>query len=114
MPEHVHMLVNEPAHTSLDWAVQAIKLSVTVRRSERPFWQARYYDFNVWTTDKQVEKLRYLHRNPVVRGLVDSPEEWPWSSFHHYATGGVGTVEIESFWTGWRREHMSPSQVDHV
>jgi putative transposase len=31
------------------------------------------------------QKLRYLHRNPVKRGLVDSPEEWEWSSFRSYA-----------------------------
>jgi REP element-mobilizing transposase RayT len=43
-----------------------------------PFWQARFYDFNVWTTKNRVEKLRYMHRNPVKRGLVSSPEEWRW------------------------------------
>jgi putative transposase len=112
MPEHVHLLVNEPAQSTLDQAIKAIKLSVTLRRSERPFWQARYYDFNVFTEKKRVEKLRYMHRNPVVRGLVEKPEEWAWSSFRHYATGVERTVEIESFWTGWRREHGDvPSQV---
>jgi putative transposase len=112
MPERVHLLVNEPAQSTTDRAIKAIKLSVTLRRSERPFWQARYYDFNVFTEKKRVEKLRYMHRNPVVRGLVEKPEEWAWSSFRHYATGVERTVEIESFWTGWRREHGDvPSQV---
>jgi hypothetical protein len=32
-----------------------------VRRTERPFWQARYYDFNVFTQRKHVEKLKYMH-----------------------------------------------------
>jgi putative transposase len=119
MPEHVHLLVNEPGRPTLDQASKAIKLSVTLRRRERPFWQARYYDFNVFTEEKRVEKLRYMHRNPVVRGLVEKPEDWPttpatktcrwgsrsWSSFRHYKTGIEGTVEIESEWTGWRREH---------
>jgi hypothetical protein len=27
----------------------------------QPFWQARYYDFNVWSEQKRVEKLRYIH-----------------------------------------------------
>ncbi len=112
MPEHVHLLVNEPKRSTLDQAIKAIKPSVTLRRRERPFWQARYYDFNVFTEDKRVEKLHYMHRNPVVRGLVEKPEEWAWSSFRHYSTGLEGTVEIESFWTGWRREHGDiPSQV---
>jgi putative transposase len=112
MPEHVHLLVNEPEQSSLDRAIKAIKLSVALRQRERPFWQARYYDFNVFTEEKRVEKLRYIHRNPVVRGLVEKPEDWPWSSFRHYATGIEATVEIESFWTGWQREHgAAPSQV---
>ncbi len=70
----------------------------------QPFWQARYYDFNVWSEQKRVEKLRYIHRNPVKRGLVEHPEDWLWSSFHHYLTGEEGVVEIESHWTATRRE----------
>ena len=35
------------------------------------FWQARYYDFNVCSRELKIrEKLRYMHRNPVKRGLV--------------------------------------------
>lgn len=108
MPEHVHLLVSEPRLGALDRAIQAVKLSVTVRQSQRPFWQARYYDFNVWTADKQTEKLRYMHRNPVVRGLVRKPEEWKWSSYQHYATRLEGTVEIESFWAAARRKGELP------
>jgi REP-associated tyrosine transposase len=68
------------------------------------FWQKRYYDFNVLTAAKFVEKLRYLHRNPVTAGLCSLPEDWEWSSFRHYATGGKGRVEIESQWTARKRE----------
>jgi putative transposase len=105
MPEHVHLLVNEPQRGLLSRAVQALKLSVSMRRRERPFWQAHYYDFNVSSHEKFVEKLRYIHRNPVRRGLAAKPEDWKWSSFRHYQTGLRGTVEIESEWTarlrGW-------------
>jgi len=55
---------------------------------------------------KRIEKLRYMHRNPVKRGLVDKPEDWPWGSFRRYLTGQEGTVEIESEWTGRKRERM--------
>jgi putative transposase len=75
MPEHVHLLVNEPRQGLLSRAVQAIKLSVSMRSRERLFWQAHYYDFNVSAHAKFVEKLRYIHRNPVRRGLVAKPEE---------------------------------------
>lgn len=51
------------------------------------FWQVRYYDFPVWSEAKRIEKLRYIHRNPVRRGLVERPEDWEWSSFLQWATG---------------------------
>jgi putative transposase len=57
-------------------------------------WQPRFYDFNVWTEDKRIEKLRYMHRNPVTRGLVVEPEQWRWSSYRSYAFGEVGLVRI--------------------
>ncbi len=71
---------------------------------EDQFWQRRYYDFNVYNGEKRIEKLQYMHRNPVRRGPVTKPEEWPWSSFLRYATGKEGLVEIESQWTAMRRE----------
>jgi putative transposase len=109
MPEHVHLLVGEPETKALSRAVQSLKQSVARRlglRAGEPFWQARYYDFNVWSGRKRVEKLRYIHRNPVTRGLVKRPEDWPWSSYRHYATGVDGVVEIESEWTGFRRQWL--------
>jgi putative transposase len=104
MPEHVHLLLNEPNRSTLDIAVRALKTSVARKSQQRLFWLARYYDFNVFTYKKQIEKLKYLHRNPVARGLVDRPEDWRWSSFRHHLTGEVGTVEIESTWTAAKRE----------
>ena len=59
------------------------------------FWQKRYYDFNIRNYPQFVEKLRYIHRNPVKQGLCERPEEWEWSSFRHHATGAEGRVEIE-------------------
>ncbi len=103
MPEHIHMLVSEPERDLLSTAIQAIKQSVARRHGGR-FWQERYYDFNVWSTRKRIEKLRYLHRNPVRRGLVTSADQWEWSSFRHYMTGQRGVVEIESEITAARRE----------
>src|SRR5690348_14890359 len=56
MPEHVHLLVNEPRRAPLSKAIQAIKLSASMRSQERPFWQAHYYDFNISSHEKFVEK----------------------------------------------------------
>jgi putative transposase len=47
-------------------------------------WQRRFYDMNIWSEKKRLEKLNYMHGNPVQRRLVSSPEQWPWSSFRFY------------------------------
>jgi putative transposase len=110
MPEHVHLLTDEPARDTLAIFLQIFK-QLTSRElkpsGEKQLWQRRYYDFNVHSEEKRVEKIRYIHRNPVTRGLVTHPEEYRWSSFNHYATGEVGTVEIESEWTARRRERAA-------
>ncbi len=41
-----------------------------------------------------MEKLRYMHRNPVKRGLVTEPEQWRWSSFRDYLYGQTGKVRV--------------------
>ena len=118
MPEHVHLLVSEPQRETLSIAIQALKLGVVrgircsggvvaaAPRSRKTgetwgtqvhpdrFWMARFYDFNVFTERKRIEKLRYIHRNPVKRGLVSSPEQWRWSSFRWYAGGEAGPVRV--------------------
>jgi putative transposase len=114
MPEHVHLLLSEPPEKPLSLALKAIKLSVALQQKTRPLWQPRYYDFNVFTEKKRIEKLRYIHRNPVTRGLVAQPEDWPWSSYLHYATGAEGTVEIESPWTAARRDGYPTSGFSDV
>ena len=45
-----------------------------------------------------MEKLRYMHDNPVKRGLVESPEQWRWSSYRHYFYGEAGPVQVNVGW----------------
>ena len=110
MPEHVHLLVGEPERSTLAIALQMLKQNVARELGhagqQSRFWQRRYYDFNVWTEEKRLEKLKYIHRNPVTRGLVSRPEDWAWSSFRHWATGEESVVEIESQWTARKRDGM--------
>ncbi len=109
MPEHVHMLVSEPQVATLARAMQSLKQSVShtlALRADEPYWQERYYDFNVYSEKKYYEKLHYMHRNPVRRGLCANPEDWLWSSYRHYLTGEDGVVETESQWTARKREQL--------
>ena len=109
MPEHVHLLLSEPQRGTLADAIKSLKQGVSRRLigEAEHFWLKRYYDFNVRDYDQFLEKLRYIHRNPVKRGLCGSPEDWEWSSFRHYATGLEGYVELESKWTARKRERSA-------
>jgi putative transposase len=94
MPEHVHLLVSESRDKPLATAIQALKLSVSKLMTPRPFWLTRYYDFNVFSHNKLVEKLHYMHMNPVERGLVSAPESWPYSTYRHYTLNEPTPVQI--------------------
>ena len=116
MPEHVHLLLTEPEVGTPSTVMQVLKQrtarALLPRRKRRDprqrnlfeeeprraFWQARFYDFNVWTTKKRIEKLRYMHSNPVKRGLVESPEQWHWSSCRFYLLGEPGLVRVNEGW----------------
>ena len=110
MPEHVHFLLSEPKIGSLASTLRVLKgeTSKHLKADRKQFWQTRYYDFNVHSEKKRIEKLDYIHNNPIVRSLVEKPEDYPWSSFRHYATGETGRIEIESEWTARRRELAGP------
>src|SRR5229473_839587 len=129
MPEHLHLLLSEPRQDMssestaplkpkdglngppvlLSDVLQSLKQGVARRLigNAEHFWQKRYYDFNIRDYPQFVEKLRYIHRNPVKAGLCERPEDWEWSSFRHYATGCEGRVEIESERTGRKRERAA-------
>jgi putative transposase len=84
MAEHLRLPIKEPERGTLAEALQSLKQGVARQlslRAAEPFRQARYYDFNVWSEMKFVEKLRHIHRNPRGRGLVAPPQDWRWSSF---------------------------------
>ena len=48
--------------------------------------------------EEAVEKLRYMHRNPVKRGLVNLPEQWCWSSCRFYFLDEAGPVRVNEGW----------------
>jgi len=116
MPEHVHLLISEPKQGTPSNALHKLKLQVSRklrqrrgncsagqsglpseegREQPRAFWQARFYDFNVYSRGKMKEKLNYMHANPVIRKLVKHPSEWAWSSWAFYAREEEGPVRID-------------------
>ena len=119
MPEHIHLLISEPQKKNPSTVIRALKISFArrvlarARRRRNPsqaslfdhapqhVWQKRFrhsdYDFNVWTERKRIEKLRYMHRNPVKRGLVATPELWRRSTYRGYFLGEAGPVKVNDW-----------------
>jgi putative transposase len=118
MPDHIHLLISEPEQGTPSTVMQVLKqrfarqvlhkkgclaegvggvsFAFIAKGGQPHVWQRRFYDFNVWSERKRVEKLRYMHRNPVKDGLVLEPEHWEWSSYRSYAFPEEGRVEDQS------------------
>jgi putative transposase len=116
MPNHVHLLISEPKKCSPSSALQMLKQCVSRKMRAQQhvvplaeirmpvakhigdlpgFWQARFYDFNVYSHEKKNEKLEYMHANPVNRGLVRHPQDWPWSSWAFYFKSESGLITMD-------------------
>ena len=48
--------------------------------------------------DTLLEKLKYIHDNPVRRGLVEHPGEWRWSSYRYHEGGDESLIAMD--WDG--------------
>jgi putative transposase len=113
MPDHFHLLIKPEPADSTSLILQRLKdrtarriLAALRRHPENGWcrkmlgrfrlppsvhdeyhcrvWQRRFYPFNVYSERKRLEKLDYMHGNPVQRRLVSSPDQWPWSSWRFY------------------------------
>jgi putative transposase len=123
MPEHFHLLISPSKVHSPSNIVGSLKQRTpryiidSLKRFEEPWcrrilktialpetahdqstyrvWQSRFYDFNVWSESKRLEKLHYMHGNPVKRRLVENPSDWPWSSWRFYHLGDTSVLAMD-------------------
>lgn len=128
MPEHVHLLLRPPQAVPLDRILTFIKTSVMrrvlprwmelhapiLKRLARPdgthrFWlKGGGFDRNVRDERAFMKEVRYIHRNPVERGLVQSAEDWRSSSVRWWMGQRDGELPCDPppgdtrAWTNWR------------
>ena len=120
MQEHAHLLIQPPA---LDYDISAILKAtkqavarrakrfleeenlgwlkkLTVKSGSREvfrFWQAGPgYDRNIRDENELLEKIQYVHNNPVKNGLAATPEGWIWSSAGWYLDRRGGKITIDT------------------
>jgi len=119
MPEHVHPVLLPGDGVQISKILQAIKRPIT-RKAEHwlethspdflaeltdkqpngkithRFWQrGGGYDRNLRSIPDVYEKIEYIHANPVRRGLVENPEDWPWSSYNSWQTGTGYPIQLD-------------------
>ena len=116
MPNHMHIIWYVPANKGISNAVKHFKGSagrhvvahifektdfneslITQPNGKRALWQRGFYDFNLITEKKMVEKLEYVHNNPVRWGLVQSPGDWAYSSYRSWYDLPGSLFEVDRF-----------------
>lgn len=66
------------------------------RDSEFQLWQEGYHPKQIIGDDMLIQKIEYVHNNPIKRGYVDNPEDWRYSSAADYY-GQKGVIPITKF-----------------
>jgi len=64
-------------------------------RSRFKVWQDGFHPEAICSRRFFLQKLDYLHANPIRRGLVNDAGEWYYTSFITYETGQEGPLEID-------------------
>ena len=89
MPDHLHLIIHPLGKYDFSYIMKMIKGSFSrktnkISAKEGKIWQKGFYDEMITDSLRLIQKLEYLHNNPVKAGLVSSPEEYPYSSYNHY------------------------------
>jgi putative transposase len=107
LPDHMHCLWTLPEgdrNFPGRWKAIKTKFSkslheveyrspVRVRRGERGIWQRRYWEHTIRDDSDYAAHIDYIHFNPVKHGLVESPSDWPFSSFRRCVATGLYPTE---------------------
>jgi putative transposase len=85
MPNHFHAVITPLSPLALEKAVQFIKGGFSFRARKElglggEIWQTSFYDRRVRDSVEHAQFRHYIHMNPVRRGLIPAPEEFPYSS----------------------------------
>jgi REP element-mobilizing transposase RayT len=60
-------------------------------------WQEGAHPQAIRTDEMMMQKLEYLHNNPIKRGLVASPEHWRYSSAHEWLKGAEPVLRCDQW-----------------
>ena len=96
-PEHLHCIWRLPtgdADYSNRWRMLKSRFTKSLptsidtrkgrRKGERGIWQRRFWEHSIRDEQDLDRHIDYIHWNPVKHGLVETPEDWPFSTYHDW------------------------------
>ncbi|MBN1794261.1 MAG: transposase [Candidatus Omnitrophica bacterium] len=89
MPDHCHLAIHPFGRYTFSYIMKMIKGSFArrlnkSRDTQGTIWQRKFYEVCILTNFDLINRLEYMHNNPVKAGLVKTPEQYPYSSYNHY------------------------------
>ena len=101
LPDHMHCIWTLPdsdsdysgrwreIKKSFSKSLSKTEYHTKLRRNERGIWQHRFWEHTIRDELDYQRHMDYLHYNPVKHGLVDTVQEWQFSTFHYLVEQGV-------------------------
>jgi REP element-mobilizing transposase RayT len=78
---------------------------------EHQVWQHDNHPIELYSEKVTIQKLRYIHANPIRAQLVQKPEDWVYSSASNYAEGH-GIYDVNLLWSSFEEDGWFFGDVD--
>lgn len=109
LPDHFHLLFHAEMETAVTKILHSIKRNFTLNYKKAKgisgsvsLWQKRFWDHVIRDERDYLNHLHYIHYNPVKHGLVNKPEDYPYTSYNEYFKRGWYEI-------GWG--HVEPEEI---
>jgi len=86
MPTHLHLIAGtKEGGLGISKFIHSLKGMIRKELvGNAKLWQERFDDLVLKSENQFNIKLNYIHYNPVKIGLVENPEDWPYSSYRDW------------------------------
>jgi len=101
MPDHLHLIIQAYSPYDISYIMKMIKGNFARKYNKMlsrqgKVWQDRFYDTGLRDQDVLLQKIEYIHNNPVRAKLTTTPGEYPFSSYNYYfGNNHSGILEID-------------------
>lgn len=97
MPNHYHFVLHQDGDLSISVFIQRLFLTYSQAFNKQqgrrgPLFESRFRHVHVDRDEYLLHLCRYVHLNPVAAGLVQSPEDWPYSNYLEWIEERPGTL----------------------